>query len=67
MAKIIELIYTEEQRGLGTPENPVRLCPQLWTKDGKLVAEEDPEKHSLFEKEERKREIVFLPNNINLD
>ncbi len=41
MAKIVELIYTEDRRGLGVPDNPVRLVPQLWTKDGKLLAEWD--------------------------
>jgi hypothetical protein len=39
--KIIELIYTEERRGLGTKEDVMRLCPQLWTKEGTLVAEYD--------------------------
>jgi len=47
--KIIELIYTTEKRGSGTEEDPVRLCPQLWTKDGRLVAEQDPStKESFF-------------------
>ena len=41
MTKIIELIYTEEKRGLGKSEDPIRMCPQLWTKDGKLIAEKD--------------------------
>ena len=41
MTKIIELIYTEDRRGLGTEEDPVRMIPQLFTKDGVLIAEED--------------------------
>ncbi len=41
MAKIIELILTEERVGAGKEGDPVRLCPQLWTKDGKLVAMRD--------------------------
>lgn len=41
MAKIIELIYTEASIGDGTQDSPYRLTPQLWTKDGKLVAEKD--------------------------
>ena len=39
MAKIIELIYTEERKGTGKETDPIRLCPQLWTKDGLLVAD----------------------------
>lgn len=42
MAKIIELIYTHERRGTGKEDNIVRMCPQLYTKDGKLIAEYDP-------------------------
>ena len=41
MAKIIKLIYTEERVGLGGDNDPVRKCPQLWTLDGKLLAEAD--------------------------
>jgi hypothetical protein len=44
MAKIIEVIETYERRGLGTNENPVRKVYQLWTKDGKLIFEDDSEK-----------------------
>lgn len=43
--KIVELIYTEERRGKGTQENPTRLCAQLFSKDGNLVAELDPMHH----------------------
>lgn len=43
MARIIELIYTFERVGKGTEADPIRLIPQLWTKDGLLVAEQDPE------------------------
>jgi len=50
MTKIIELIYTEDRRGRGTEEDPSRYVYQLWTKDGKLVAEDDPfaEKSSFY-------------------
>lgn len=41
MAKIIELIETEDRRGTGTDKDPMRLVSQLWTKDGQLVAEYD--------------------------
>ncbi len=41
MVKIIKLIYTEERIGDGEKNDPVRLCPQLWTEDGSLVATTD--------------------------
>ena len=41
MAHIVQLIYTREFRGVGTKEDPSRSVPQLWTLDGKLVAEQD--------------------------
>lgn len=40
--KIIEVIYTQERRGLGTVENPARLVTQLWSKEGNLIMEQDP-------------------------
>ena len=53
MAKIIELILVEERRkGKGVTEDPIRICSQLFTKEGALVAENDPyteEKELLFE------------------
>jgi hypothetical protein len=42
MARIVEFIETESFRGSGTEADPNRLCPQLWTKDGGLIAEYDP-------------------------
>lgn len=39
MPKIIELILTEMRKGTGKEEDPYYLAPQLWTKDGKLVAD----------------------------
>ncbi len=42
MAKIIELIYSEDRRGTGKEESPVRIIKQLWTKQGDLVLEIDP-------------------------
>ena len=44
MPKIIKIIYDEEIRGLGTKEDPVRVVPQLWTKNGVLIAEKDGDK-----------------------
>lgn len=41
MAKLIEAIYTEDRRGLGTKNDPVRLVPQWWTKEGELLFEKD--------------------------
>lgn len=44
MAKIIAFIHTIIHRGEGTKDNPHRHVEQLWTMDGKLVAERDPHK-----------------------
>lgn len=41
MAQIVELISTYERVGDGTDKEPYRLREQLWTKDGRLVAEID--------------------------
>ena len=38
MTKLIELIYTEKLVRVKT-EDPYRLVSQLWTKDGRLIAE----------------------------
>ncbi len=56
MAKLIELIYTEERTGMGTNKNPFRIVTQLWTKEGCLIAEHD----KFLEKE------FFNPNKINI-
>ncbi len=42
MARIVEVIYTERRAGNGSDGDPIRICPQLWTKDGNLIAEYDP-------------------------
>ena len=42
MARIVELIITEDRRGSGRDhENPIRLIPELYTKDGALIAWHD--------------------------
>lgn len=41
MAKVIEVIFTRDRRGIGTEQDPVRLVEQLWTLDGKLICEWD--------------------------
>jgi hypothetical protein len=41
MTRIVELIYTEEFRGDGTQNDPHRRCPQLFTRNGTLVASRD--------------------------
>ncbi len=42
MARIVELILTTElTRGAGKEGDPIRAVPQLWTKNGELVAEHD--------------------------
>jgi hypothetical protein len=42
MTRIVELIYTEDRRGTGEKDDLIRMCPQLWTKDGRFVVEHDP-------------------------
>ncbi len=41
MARIVELILTDICKGSGAPTDVCRTVYQLWTKDGKLVAESD--------------------------
>jgi hypothetical protein len=59
MTKIIELIITEDRRGLGkSDDDPVRLVTQLWTKEGKLIAETgDNETHSWFTSPQLNKEL----------
>ena len=47
MARVMNVIYTEERRGLGTNNDPIRLVAQLWSLDGELLAERDesPKEH----------------------
>lgn len=42
MAKIIELIITDTPKGEGTIDDPARREIQLFTKDGRLLAQRDP-------------------------
>jgi hypothetical protein len=42
MAKVVQLILTYSRRGLGEPDDPIRMVPQLFTLRGELVAECDP-------------------------
>ena len=41
MAKVIQVIVTEENRGTGKMDNPYRNVPQYWDFDGELLAEVD--------------------------
>ena len=41
-AKLIQVIKTEEKRGEGKEDDPVRLVTQYWSTDGTLLAERDP-------------------------
>jgi hypothetical protein len=47
MAKVILVIETEDRRGLGKSDDPVRLVKQYWSIDGRLLAEVD---HWLMDK-----------------
>jgi hypothetical protein len=42
MAKLVELIETDDLRGEGTPSDPCRRVRQWFTKAGVLVVESDP-------------------------
>ncbi len=42
MAKLVEVIETDELRGIGTVENPIRRVQQFWSRDGELLMEKDP-------------------------
>ncbi len=41
-ARCEEVIITGEKRGKGTEDDPVRYVLQVYAKDGKLIAENDP-------------------------
>lgn len=41
MARIVEVILGDLCRGRGTEEDICRTVQQLWTKDGRLIAEFD--------------------------
>lgn len=47
MAKIVELILTENRVGRGTEEDPVRINLELWTKEGQIVADHDFTKNTV--------------------
>lgn len=41
MAETVTVIRTKTRIGDGTEENPVRICTQYWTTDGKLIGAYD--------------------------
>lgn len=43
-AKVIRVIETKANRGLGTEKDPAREVTQYWGLDGTFLAEMDPEK-----------------------
>lgn len=46
-AKVIQVIETKAERGLGVEKDPVREITQYWSLDGKLLAERDEDKQYL--------------------
>ncbi|KKL57922.1 hypothetical protein LCGC14_2230580 [marine sediment metagenome] len=42
MAKLVQVIQVETLRGAGTEDDVARLVTQYWSKDGVLLAENDP-------------------------
>ena len=41
--KLIRVIEVKAIRGTGIDSDPVRIVLQIWSLDGKLIAENDPE------------------------
>jgi hypothetical protein len=39
--EIVEVIFVSTSRGDGTPSNPLRSVYQYWSKDGRLLADND--------------------------
>ncbi len=39
---LIRVIEVKAARGAGSEEDPVRIVTQLWSLDGRLLAEDDP-------------------------
>ena len=48
MTQEVKLIYTQERVGEGTDKDPMRLLDQLWSHDGKKVAEFDFHNGKMF-------------------
>ncbi len=42
MAHLEEIIVSVENKGMGEPHDPIRNVTQYWSKDGNLLAENDP-------------------------
>lgn len=47
IAKVIQVIETKAERGLGVEKDPVREITQYWSLEGKLLAERDEDKQYL--------------------
>ncbi|MFQ6578627.1 MULTISPECIES: hypothetical protein [Enterococcus] len=41
LVELVEVIHVETTRGKGTEDDPVRIVHQYWSKEGKLLAEQD--------------------------
>lgn len=41
LVELVEVIHVEAARGSGTENDPVRIVHQYWSKEGKLLAEQD--------------------------
>jgi hypothetical protein len=42
VAKLIQVIVTDDRRGAGVERDPIRQVTQYWTPEGRLLAEVDP-------------------------
>lgn len=48
-AKIIQVIETKAERGLGVEKDPVREITQYWSLEGKFLAERDEDSQLLHD------------------
>jgi hypothetical protein len=61
MAKIVELIYVDVTKGIGVEGSVVRAVGQYWTKEGRLLWEDDPCGPGQNEKDRQAEERVIRP------
>lgn len=60
MIRLQEVIIAEITKGDGTTDDPCRVVMQIWTTDGKMLAEKDPHKE---EKGNAKKQTPFFNND----
>ena len=63
-ARMVQVIEIQAARGKGTEGDPVRLVYQYWSKEGVLLAENDPETDDLGEN--RSYRVGDPPNSMKI-